>query len=136
MVELAREGKVTGLRVDHVDGLLDPTGYLRLLRKHVGGRCYVVAEKILAQGEELPGDWPVAGTTGYEFVNAVTDLFVDPDGETRLRAVAARFTGNDEPFTDVVRRAKRQVNGRTLRRRGRGNGSPAPAAGSAGSAES
>jgi (1->4)-alpha-D-glucan 1-alpha-D-glucosylmutase len=109
VLQLVHEGKVNGLRIDHVDGLHDPGGYLARLREHVEGRCYVVVEKILAEGEALPEDWPVAGTTGYEFIDAVTGLFVDSEGFANLAQAAVRFTGSDEPFEEVVRRTKRQV---------------------------
>ncbi|HYT81795.1 MAG TPA: hypothetical protein VEQ37_21575 [Actinomycetota bacterium] len=111
VLELVRAGQVTGLRIDHVDGLHDPAGYLRWLREHVGGRCYVVAEKILAEGEVVPEEWPVAGTTGYDFLNAVTGLFVEPEGEATLARTWARFTGDDRPFGEVTRQAKRQAMG-------------------------
>jgi len=111
VLELVRAGQVTGLRIDHVDGLHDPAGYLRWLREHVGGRCYLVVEKILAEGEEVPEEWPVAGTTGYDFLNAVTGLFVEPAGEATLARTWARFTGDDRPFGEVIRQAKRQAMG-------------------------
>ena len=76
--ELVRDGVVDGLRVDHPDGLADPAGYLARLREAGVQRVWV--EKILEPGEPLR-DWPVEGTTGYEFANDVTALFVDPAGE-------------------------------------------------------
>ena len=106
---LIRQEKVTGLRVDHVDGLLDPVGYLRHLREAAGSRCYLVVEKILAEGEDLPEEWPVAGTTGYEFANAVNGLFIHPDGVASLAGTAATFTGLDSPFEEVARAAKQKV---------------------------
>jgi (1->4)-alpha-D-glucan 1-alpha-D-glucosylmutase len=109
VLELVRQEKVTGLRVDHVDGLLDPVGYLRRLREGAGSRCYVAAEKILAEGEDLPEEWPIAGTTGYEFANAANGLFVDPDGVASLARAAAKFTGLDSPFEEVGRAAKQKV---------------------------
>ncbi len=111
VLELVRSGKVTGLRIDHVDGLHDPESYLRRLREHVGGRCYVVVEKILAEGEGLPEVWPVAGTTGYDFLNVVTGLFVEPEGAAALARAWARFTGDDRPFAELAREAKRQAMG-------------------------
>jgi (1->4)-alpha-D-glucan 1-alpha-D-glucosylmutase len=78
--------------VDHVDGLADPEGYLDRLRGATGGG-YVVVEKILAAGEELPGSWATAGTSGYDFLNAAGQLMVDPAGEATLRDGYARFTG-------------------------------------------
>ena len=77
VLDLVRCGIVSGLRIDHIDGLSDPAAYLGRLREAVGPDVYIVVEKILAHGEALPRDWPVAGTTGYEFIAALSDLFVD-----------------------------------------------------------
>ena len=76
-----REGVVDGLRVDHVDGLADPLGYLQRLREAVGDAAFpIVVEKILSPGERLRADWPVQGTTGYEFLNDLEDVFLDGAG--------------------------------------------------------
>ena len=75
--ELVRNGDVDGLRVDHVDGLADPDEYLKRLRRDAGPNCYLTVEKILGEGETLPSEWPVSGTTGYEFISALSDVFVD-----------------------------------------------------------
>jgi (1->4)-alpha-D-glucan 1-alpha-D-glucosylmutase len=80
-LRLVREGLVDGLRIDHPDGLADPAGYLRRLRDEGVERVWV--EKILDPGESLR-DWPVEGTVGYEFLNDVAALFVDPSGEETL----------------------------------------------------
>jgi (1->4)-alpha-D-glucan 1-alpha-D-glucosylmutase len=103
---MVRSGKVTGLRIDHIDGLYDPLGYLQQLQQGValgesqpGDRnIYVVVEKILGERESLPEDWPVAGTTGYDFVNAVNATFIDPEGLSNLESAYARFTKNTMPF--------------------------------------
>ena len=79
-IELVRHGKVQGLRVDHIDGLAEPKAYLDRLRVAAGPDTYIVVEKILAAGEVVPESWPVAGTTGYEFIAALSELFVDADG--------------------------------------------------------
>src|SRR5439155_20430785 len=80
VLELVREGRVTGLRVDHVDGLRDPLAYLRRLRDAVGEDVPIYVEKILGPDEALPEDWAVQGTTGYEFAAGMNAVFVDPDG--------------------------------------------------------
>src|SRR5207249_4095134 len=77
LFRLVREGAVTGLRIDHPDGLYDPADYFRRLHEGAGGEIYVVAEKILAPGEQLPDSWATAGTTGYEFPNLLNGIFVD-----------------------------------------------------------
>ncbi|MGI8759509.1 MAG: malto-oligosyltrehalose synthase [Acidimicrobiales bacterium] len=91
-------GVVDGLRIDHPDGLRDPEGYLRRLHQAAPG-AWLVVEKILEPGEELPASWPVDGTTGYDFLNLLGGLFVDPAGEAPLTEAYGAFTG--EP-TDVV----------------------------------
>ncbi len=82
-----RAGEVDGLRIDHPDGLADPGGYVRRLREHAD--CWLVVEKILAPGEELPASWPVHGTTGYDALREVCGVFVDPAGEAVLTELAA-----------------------------------------------
>lgn len=70
---------VDGLRVDHPDGLADPDTYLQRLHEATGGR-WTVVEKILADGEQLPASWPMAGTTGYDALRHIDGLFTDPAG--------------------------------------------------------
>ena len=106
-LELVRSGKVTGLRVDHIDGLWDPECYLRRTRAQVGPDCYLVVEKILGRGERLPLSWPVSGTTGYDFLNALNGIFIDPQGLARLEEIYARRTGNYLPFAEVCYRSNK-----------------------------
>ncbi len=108
VLDLVADGTADGLRVDHVDGLADPEGYLARLCDATGG-AYVVVEKILQADEGLPESWPVAGTSGYEFLNRVGELFVDPGSETAMRAGYARFTGLQQGYADVVHAAKLQI---------------------------
>ncbi|HTS98518.1 MAG TPA: malto-oligosyltrehalose synthase [Streptosporangiaceae bacterium] len=105
---LVADGTADGLRIDHVDGLADPEGYLARLRDATSG-AYVVVEKILQGDEELPASWPVAGTTGYEFLNRVTQLFVDERGAPALRAGYARFAGLQQSYAEVAHAAKHQI---------------------------
>jgi (1->4)-alpha-D-glucan 1-alpha-D-glucosylmutase len=109
VVDLVREGRVQGLRVDHVDGLRDPAAYLRKLRRAVGRSIPIHVEKILGPGESVPADWPVEGTTGYEFATAVIDALVDRQGSGALERFTARFTGRREPFEEVAIDKKRLV---------------------------
>jgi (1->4)-alpha-D-glucan 1-alpha-D-glucosylmutase len=104
---LVAEGLVDGLRIDHPDGLANPREYLERLRESGVERIWV--EKILEPGEPLRADWPVQGTTGYEFANDVTALFVDPAGEEPLTELYAELTGERRPFAEVVREAKLEV---------------------------
>jgi (1->4)-alpha-D-glucan 1-alpha-D-glucosylmutase len=101
--ELIDDGLVQGLRIDHPDGLADPRGYLERLP-----RVPVWVEKILEPGEQLR-DWPVEGTTGYEFANDVTALFVDPAGEEPLTALYAELTGETRSFAEVAGAAKLEL---------------------------
>jgi (1->4)-alpha-D-glucan 1-alpha-D-glucosylmutase len=106
--ELVRAGQVTGLRVDHVDGLRDPEGYLQRLRA-LAPDAYLVVEKILQEGEQLPDAWPVEGTSGYDHLVAVNNLFVDPQGEAAMTDAYAAFTGETRSFAEVADEAKRHV---------------------------
>jgi (1->4)-alpha-D-glucan 1-alpha-D-glucosylmutase len=108
VLALVNEGIVDGLRVDHIDGLRDPRQYLDRLR--AGSRdAYTVVEKILAPDEELPDEWPVEGTTGYDFLARVNNLFVASAHEAALTDCYQRFSGLDLPYEDVVYQGKQQV---------------------------
>jgi (1->4)-alpha-D-glucan 1-alpha-D-glucosylmutase len=102
-IELVREGLVDGLRVDHPDGLVDPAGYLRRLREQ--GVEHVWVEKILEPGERLR-DWAADGTTGYDFLNDVMHLFVDPRAEEPLTRLYRELTGESRDFEQVAAEAK------------------------------
>ncbi|MFO7728394.1 MAG: malto-oligosyltrehalose synthase [Desulfonatronovibrio sp.] len=103
-----QEGKIQGLRVDHPDGLRDPAGYFRRLRKNCP-KAWIVAEKILEHGEELPEDWPVQGTTGYDFLNMAGGLFIDPQGEKPLTDFYAGFINENPDYQEVVKNCKHQI---------------------------
>jgi (1->4)-alpha-D-glucan 1-alpha-D-glucosylmutase len=107
LLNLFDEGLIDGLRIDHPDGLTDPEGYLDRLAEATGG-AWVVVEKILAYGEELPA-WRCAGTTGYNALALVGGLFVDPAGEEPLTEAYVSFTGGPRTFAGVARDAKRHV---------------------------
>jgi (1->4)-alpha-D-glucan 1-alpha-D-glucosylmutase len=100
---LYRRGLIDGVRVDHVDGLADPAGYCRTLRARLGAldpnrTAYVVIEKILGPGEQLPADWGVDGTTGYDFMNQVSALQHDPVGEPALTEFWSTISGRPGDF--------------------------------------
>jgi (1->4)-alpha-D-glucan 1-alpha-D-glucosylmutase len=103
VLALVREGLVDGLRIDHPDGLADPTGYLARLRDRGAERVWV--EKILGPDERLR-DWPVTGTVGYEFLNDVCALFVDPTAEAPLTALWEQVSGDPRPFAEIAVAAK------------------------------
>jgi (1->4)-alpha-D-glucan 1-alpha-D-glucosylmutase len=113
-LELIAEGKVTGLRIDHIDGLFDPIGHMRKLQSRLADEpseksFYIVVEKILEHGEDLPRDFPVSGTTGYDFLDSVNALFVDPTGLQQLDRFYRDFTGVTATFDDVCYERKKQV---------------------------
>ena len=106
---LLKSGVLDGLRIDHIDGLLDPKGYLNRLREKAGNDFYLVVEKILAPHESLREDWPVQGTTGYDFTNLILALLVDPAGEESFNSLYTGLTGHREPFADIVRDCKLRI---------------------------
>jgi (1->4)-alpha-D-glucan 1-alpha-D-glucosylmutase len=110
---LIEENTVQGLRIDHIDGLYDPAGYLDRIRKK-NPEMYVTVEKILAFDEELPAHWPVQGTTGYDFLNRVNGIFCDPLNETRFNQIYARFAGPQKPYSDLVSEKKRLIIGKYM----------------------
>jgi (1->4)-alpha-D-glucan 1-alpha-D-glucosylmutase len=129
--DLVRRGGPTGLRIDHVDGLYSPADYLCRLQANLSTTVdaarasansvssvpsvagfYIIVEKILGADERLPDDWPVAGTTGYEFAALVNNLFVDARNESALDAIYQRFVRDrrERPsFAELAYRSKKQV---------------------------
>ena len=106
-------GDVTGLRIDHPDGLTDPAGYFRRLADRAPG-VWIVVEKILEPGEDLPA-WPVAGTTGYDALAEVDGVLVDPAGEAAFTALDTELTGVETSWPDLVHDCKLDVAGGMLR---------------------
>lgn len=114
LLELVRSGQVDGLRIDHPDGLADPGGYLERLAEATDG-AWVVVEKILGPGEELPDCWLCSGTTGYEHLHRVQHVFLDPRGEGPLTRLYAGLTGRLGSFAEEVAAGKRQAAEQVLR---------------------
>jgi (1->4)-alpha-D-glucan 1-alpha-D-glucosylmutase len=108
LLQQVREGVLDGLRIDHPDGLADPGGYLDRLAEATGG-AWVVVEKILEPGENLPDEWATAGTTGYDALNRVLGLFVEPAGERPLTALWQSVTGDHASYEHVVDATKHLV---------------------------
>ena len=110
---LLRDGTIDGLRIDHIDGLLDPKGYLERLRarapRRSGEPFYLVVEKILAPGEPLRTRWPVDGTTGYEVTNQLLNVLIDPAGEAGFSRAYADFAGELELFSKTLRSSKKRI---------------------------
>ncbi|CAN5576018.1 hypothetical protein BH23CHL2_BH23CHL2_35840 [soil metagenome] len=113
LFKLIEEGTVSGLRVDHIDGLRDPAGYLDRLQRAVHREgdppFYILVEKILSGDEELPAGWPVAGTTGYDFLNMTSGALSSSAGLPDLIAMTGRFAAEVADFEDLLYRAKHQV---------------------------
>jgi (1->4)-alpha-D-glucan 1-alpha-D-glucosylmutase len=112
--QLIAEGLVDGLRIDHIDGLADPRGYCRKLRRRVdllapGRHLPIYVEKILGAGETLHRDWAVDGTTGYEFMNQLSLLQHDPDGEYVLGDLWQRRTERPAAFIEEAQLARQQI---------------------------
>jgi (1->4)-alpha-D-glucan 1-alpha-D-glucosylmutase len=106
VLSLLADGVLDGLRIDHPDGLADPAGYLERLRDSVPGQpIHVWVEKILHPGEQLR-DWPVEGTVGYEFLNDVQGLFVDPAGEAPLTSLYEELVGDPRSFGEIALEAQ------------------------------
>jgi (1->4)-alpha-D-glucan 1-alpha-D-glucosylmutase len=101
-------GVIDGFRIDHPDGLADPTGYLARLADATDD-AWVVAEKILEGHEDLPDYWRCAGTTGYDALLRVQQVFHDSAGSAALTSTAAQFLGEEQDLDDLVVAAKRQV---------------------------
>jgi (1->4)-alpha-D-glucan 1-alpha-D-glucosylmutase len=108
VLQQVRDGVLDGLRIDHPDGLADPRGYLKRLAEGTD-HGWVVVEKILEPGEQLPEEWLCAGTTGYDALNRVLGLFVDPDGLEALTRDWERRTGDSRSYEQVVDEAKHHV---------------------------
>lgn len=108
------KGVVTAIRVDHIDGLLDPEQYLSRLRR-LGKECYLVVEKITMGDEALPPSWPVQGSSGYDFSAKLTPLYIDSAGFCAIEKLYREFTGREESFEEVAVRSKIEVMKKIMR---------------------
>lgn len=117
VLRLIPKGAIVGLRIDHIDGLRDPLAYLKRLQERVAGpnpssawsAAYILVEKILAREEHLPSDWPVSGTTGYDYINFSNRVFVKPEGAKPIEETYSTFIGKRLKFADVLYRKKKLV---------------------------
>lgn len=124
LLSLVEQGKIQGIRLDHIDGLFDPIGYLRQLADRLSEvapgsepgalASYVIVEKILAPGEALPASFRAHGTTGYEFLRVASGVFVDRRTEANLSSTYRHFTGDTLDFEEHLLEAKRDVLGSLL----------------------
>ncbi|EDM36695.1 candidate a-glycosidase, possible maltooligosyl trehalose synthase, Glycoside Hydrolase Family 13 protein [Pedobacter sp. BAL39] len=106
---LMKKGIFQGLRIDHIDGLYDPGAYLYKLRQAVGEHPYIVVEKILEKEEELPANWPVQGTTGYDFLALLNNLFTNVDAERPLTKMYKNVTGKSLEVNREILKKKRFI---------------------------
>jgi len=117
LCRLISKGPFTGVRVDHIDGLRDPFAYLIRLQERLASpdapasspTSYVLVEKILSRQEGLPRDWPVSGTTGYDYLNQANGVFVYPEGAKQIEQIYSAFVGREHKFADVVYQKKKLV---------------------------
>jgi len=115
--QLIDEGKVTGLRIDHIDGLYDPVAHLKAVQRRLGRgdaedgqpAFYVVVEKILARDERLSDEFACRGTTGYESLNYLNEVFVSAEGLARLTETYSKFIGNRESFETISYQRKKRA---------------------------
>ena len=113
LFKLIEERKITGLRIDHIDGLYDPTQYLKRIRERAAD-LYLTVEKILDLEEELPPHWPVQGTTGYDFANYANGIFCERKNERRFTELYARFIGQPIAYPELVSEKKRLIIGKHM----------------------
>lgn len=99
--QMVAEGKITGVRVDHIDGLYDPLQYINRLREKLGD-IFISVEKILELKEDLPPSWQIAGTSGYEFLNYLNGIFCQTDSEAAFSQIYQDFSNNCEDYESMV----------------------------------
>ncbi|MBE9136721.1 malto-oligosyltrehalose synthase [Nodosilinea sp. LEGE 07088] len=109
IAHLVKTGQIQGLRVDHIDGLYNPERYLRRLRTKCGEDVYVVIEKILEQDETLPEDWPIQGTSGYDFLNQVNGLFCQRANAAAFDAIYSRQVAETPDYEAWVTNKKQLI---------------------------
>jgi malto-oligosyltrehalose synthase/4-alpha-glucanotransferase len=108
IAQLLNEDIIQGLRIDHIDGLYDPEQYLQRLRQLADDHTYIVVEKILEPGEELPA-WPIQGTTGYDFLAQVNNLFTDQKSQKAFTSFYNDIAGKKKPVNEKVRDKKNLI---------------------------
>ena len=106
--KLVKEEKVSGLRIDHIDGLYDPSDYLRNVRERTKD-IYLVVEKILDLEENLPVFWPVQGTTGYDYLNILNEIFCQRSSSNRFTTFYTKFTGQNKTYEQIVIEKKKLI---------------------------
>lgn len=105
--KLYNEGLIQGVRIDHIDGLYHPQAYVKRLRALLGNECYIIAEKILEGDEDLPRDWDLEGTSGYEFLSFVNRILTSVAGAEKIKNFYTAFTEERMPYENMVFEKKR-----------------------------
>jgi (1->4)-alpha-D-glucan 1-alpha-D-glucosylmutase len=109
IASLVQQGLISGVRIDHIDGLYDPTGYLTRLRQVLGKSAYIIAEKILESKEQMPGHWPVEGSSGYEFLSFLNQLMTDGRGVQKLVQFYQGIREEIVPYQKMVYENKKLI---------------------------
>jgi (1->4)-alpha-D-glucan 1-alpha-D-glucosylmutase len=107
--KLYDDSLIQGVRIDHIDGLQDPAGYVTRLRNLLGPDCYIIAEKILESKENIPADWPIEGTSGYEFLSLVSQLMTDRQGARKLVEFYRELVPELPPYQKLVVENKKRI---------------------------
>jgi (1->4)-alpha-D-glucan 1-alpha-D-glucosylmutase len=113
IAQLVEEGKFTGLRIDHIDGLYDPRQYLERLKEKTGD-TYIIVEKILHLGEKLPKNWAIQGTSGYDYLNYVNGLFCKSENQDKFTQIYWDITGSRTPYEEMIAEKKHLILERNL----------------------
>ncbi len=108
LFDLVEKGNITGLRIDHLDGLYNPEEYLRRLKDRLNDK-YIVAEKILLPEDAIPTSWPMEGTTGYDFLNCLNGILCDKARREEFEGIYSRFTGTVQSYANVVYEKKKLI---------------------------
>ncbi|HYG03321.1 MAG TPA: malto-oligosyltrehalose synthase, partial [Chryseosolibacter sp.] len=107
--QLYDENLINGVRIDHIDGLYDPSGYVTRLRNLLGPDCYIIAEKILEAKEDMPEHWPLQGTSGYEFLSYVSQLATEREGGRKLVDFYRQLIPDLMPYNKMVYQNKKLI---------------------------
>ncbi len=103
---LYSRGMIQGLRIDHIDGLLDPTQYINRVREKFGDEAYIIVEKILEWEEHLPSQWPIQGTSGYHFLACISHLYTDHQNREKFSEIYKKITKSSTEYENLVRDKK------------------------------
>lgn len=109
IIQMVKAGQFSGVRIDHIDGLYDPTHYLDRLRDRLGDDTYIVVEKILEAEETLPAAWPIQGTSGYESLVQLNGIFCQQDNQDHFTRIYQQLTGETTPYAELVNDKKRLI---------------------------